>query len=67
MNKSLHSNIIDIKFPKLPKDYSYWLFRPTQEEEKPESGYGPYRNVIIYCRVVHIYSNDIVMLLRFHM
>ncbi|XP_046440525.1 uncharacterized protein LOC124191378 [Daphnia pulex] len=43
LNKPLHSNIIDIKFPKLPKDYSYWLSRPTQQEEKPDSGYGPYR------------------------
>ncbi|XP_057370682.1 uncharacterized protein LOC130691722 [Daphnia carinata] len=43
LNKPLHSNIIDIKFPKLPKDYSYWLSRPAQQEEKLDSGYGPYR------------------------
>lgn len=45
MNKPLHSNIIDIKFPKkVPKDYSYWLARP-KEEEKTNSSYGPYRKV----------------------
>lgn len=48
LNKPLHSNIIDIKFPKLkkPKDYSYWLSRSTQQEEKQDSSYGPYRKVI---------------------
>ena len=45
LNKPLHSNIINIKFPKLPKDYSYWLSRPAQEEEKQDSSYGPYRKV----------------------
>lgn len=37
--------IIDIKFPKLPKDYSYWLSRPTNQEEKVDNSYGPYRKV----------------------
>merc|ERR1712135_51681 len=48
MNKPLHSmdsNIIEIKFPKLPKDYSFWLSRSKQQEEKTslEPSYGPYR------------------------
>lgn len=58
LNKPLHSNVIDIKFPKLPKDYSYWLSRPAQQEEKPDSGYGPYRKVIGYLR--HVNSSPII-------
>lgn len=47
-NKPLNSSaVINIKFPKIPKDYSYWLSRPTahQQEEKFDNNYGPYRNV----------------------
>lgn len=48
MNKPLHSidsNVIEIKFPKLPKDYSFWLSNNKQQEEKNslEQSYGPYR------------------------
>lgn len=52
LNKPLHSNIIDIKFPKIPKDYSYWLSRPAQQDEKSDSGYGPYRKVNNYFRTI---------------
>jgi len=60
-NKPLNSStsVINIKFPKLPKDYSYWLSRPVshQQEQKSDSSYGPYRNVCsqIY-RLVGIYT-----------
>jgi len=51
MNKPLHSidsNVIEIKFPKLPKDYSFWLSNNKQQEEKNslEQSYGPYRKVL---------------------
>lgn len=48
MEKSLHSNVIDMKFPKLPKDYTYWLScNNKKKEDQPatETGYGPYRKV----------------------
>ena len=52
MNKPLHSNVIEMKFPKLPKDYSFWLSRTKQCEEQvkeptsAELSYGRYRKVI---------------------
>lgn len=51
MEKPLHSsNVINIRFPKLPKDYSYWLSCSKRDEEKPVevAAYGPYRKVKIF-------------------
>ena len=50
MNKPLHSmdsNIIEMKFPKLPKDYSFWLSHNKSQEDRIslEQSYGPYRKV----------------------
>lgn len=48
LNKPLHSmdpNIIEMKFPKLPKDYSFWLSSDKSQKDKMslEKTYGPYR------------------------
>jgi len=48
MNKPLHSmdsNVIEMKFPKLPKDYSFWLSHNKSQEDRIslEQSYGPYR------------------------
>ena len=43
----MDSNIIEMKFPKLPKDYSFWLSHNKSQEDRIslEQSYGPYRKV----------------------